>query len=185
MFNKPGRERGGGSRCSQVDPRCISRIVFLPQRSVAHYSCLLLYLGFELIDMSSHLPGLLYRPGLTSWKPTVTSEINTEFATYNDYIQSLNESQRESSKMLESHWPPSPEEAESLHLSRWYAHLPCTPDINGTDPQPLACGSTHTCRIRVVSSLQFCRRNLQLLGHLLQPILPTRCMSMHLLFVVR
>lgn len=75
--------------------------------------------GFELIDMSNHLPGLIYRPGLTSWKPTVTREINTDFATYEDYIQSMPESQRASSKMVESHWPPSLAEAEELHLSRW------------------------------------------------------------------
>ena len=75
--------------------------------------------------MSNHLPGLVHRPGLTSWKPTVTREINTEFATYEDYIQSLEESQRGSSKMLPSHWPPSPAEAETLHLSRWFVH--CLP----------------------------------------------------------
>ena len=79
--------------------------------------------GFELVDMSDHLPGLIYRPGLTSWKPTVSREINTEFATYEDYIQSLDEAQRGSSKMLESHWPPSASEAESLHLSRWFVSL--------------------------------------------------------------
>ena len=74
--------------------------------------------------MANHLPGLVHRPGLTTWRPTVSREINMEFATYEDYVQSLNESQRASSKMLESHWPPSAKEAESLGLTRWYACLP-------------------------------------------------------------
>ncbi|RPD68357.1 S-adenosyl-L-methionine-dependent methyltransferase [Lentinus tigrinus ALCF2SS1-7] len=86
--------------------------------------------GFELVDMSNHLPGLVHRPGLTSWKPTVTREINTEFATYQDYIQSLDESQRGSSKMLESHWPSSPE-AENLHLSRCLRIYPHLQDTGG------------------------------------------------------
>ncbi|TFK82297.1 S-adenosyl-L-methionine-dependent methyltransferase [Polyporus arcularius HHB13444] len=87
--------------------------------------------GFELIDMSNHLPGLVLRPGLTSWKPTVTREINTDFATYQDYIQTLDESQRASSKMLESHWPPSAAEAESLHLSRCLRIYPHLQDTGG------------------------------------------------------
>ncbi|KAI0767266.1 cytosine-5--methyltransferase [Fomes fomentarius] len=87
--------------------------------------------GFELADMHDHLPGLIYRPGLSSWRPTVTREINTEFATYEDYIQSLDESQRGSSKMLESHWPPSPQEAEGLHLSRCLRIYPHLQDTGG------------------------------------------------------
>ncbi|KAI0768186.1 cytosine-5--methyltransferase [Trametes elegans] len=87
--------------------------------------------GFELIDMSNHLPGLVYRPGLTSWKPTVSKEINTNFATYQDYLQSLDEAQRGSSKMLESHWPPSAEEAENLHLSRCFRIYPHLQDTGG------------------------------------------------------
>lgn len=73
--------------------------------------------------MSNHLPGLVYRPGMTSWRPSVSREVNTEFATYQDYIQSLDDAQRSSSKMLESHWPPSETEAENLRLTRWYVRL--------------------------------------------------------------
>ncbi|KAI1792405.1 S-adenosyl-L-methionine-dependent methyltransferase [Ganoderma leucocontextum] len=87
--------------------------------------------GFELVDMSNHLPGLIYRTGLTSWRPTVSREVNTEFATYEDYVQSLDESQRASSKMLESHWPPSPEEAESLGLTRCLRIYPHLQDTGG------------------------------------------------------
>ncbi len=88
--------------------------------TVRHAGTSSLCAGFELVDMSNHLPGLVFRPGLTSWRPTVSREINVEFATYEDYVQSLEESQRAGSKMLESHWPPSAEEAESIGLTRWY-----------------------------------------------------------------
>ncbi|KAI0643844.1 cytosine-5--methyltransferase [Trametes meyenii] len=87
--------------------------------------------GFELIDMSNHLPGLIYRPGLTSWRPTVSKEINTEFATYEDYVQSLDEAQRGSSKMLKSHWPPSTDEAQKLGLSRCFRIYPHLQDTGG------------------------------------------------------
>ncbi|OBZ66691.1 Multisite-specific tRNA:(cytosine-C(5))-methyltransferase trm4b [Grifola frondosa] len=87
--------------------------------------------GFELIDMSTHLPGLIHRPGVTSWKPTVDRSINTEFPTYDDYIESLPESKRAESKMSESHWPPTPSEAESLNLSRCLRIYPHLQDTGG------------------------------------------------------
>ncbi|KAH9848636.1 cytosine-5--methyltransferase [Lenzites betulinus] len=87
--------------------------------------------GFELIDMSNHLPGLVYRPGMTSWRPSVSREVNTEFATYQDYMQSLDDAQRSSSKMLESHWPPSATEAESLRLTRCFRIYPHLQDTGG------------------------------------------------------
>ncbi|KAI8990721.1 cytosine-5--methyltransferase [Trametes punicea] len=87
--------------------------------------------GFELVDMSNHLPGLIHRPGLTSWRPSVNKEIDTEFATYEDYIKSLDESQRGNSKMLESHWPPSAAEVDSLHLTRCIRIYPHLQDTGG------------------------------------------------------
>ena len=82
------------------------------------------YPGFELVDMANHLPGLVHRRGMTSWKPTPTREVATDFATYAEYMASLAEAQRSSTKMLESHWPPSAEEADALHLTRWCVHAP-------------------------------------------------------------
>ncbi|OJT02133.1 Multisite-specific tRNA:(cytosine-C(5))-methyltransferase trm4b [Trametes pubescens] len=87
--------------------------------------------GFELIDMSNHLPGLVYRPGMTSWRPSVSREVNTDFATYADYIQSLDEEQRNSTKMVETQWPPSAEEAEGLHLTRCFRIYPHLQDTGG------------------------------------------------------
>ncbi|KAI0342424.1 S-adenosyl-L-methionine-dependent methyltransferase [Trametopsis cervina] len=82
--------------------------------------------GFELVDMSNHLPTLQFRPGLTKWTPTVDRSIVLDYATYDDYIQSLPESKRSASKLPESLWPPPPDEAERLRLStclRIYPHL--------------------------------------------------------------
>lgn len=76
-------------------------------------------IGFELVDMSNHLPGLVHRPGVTSWIPTVDRNITTGFPTYHSYWDSLSEEKRQQSKMLESHWPPTPEEAAKLNLTRW------------------------------------------------------------------
>ncbi|KAL1939391.1 hypothetical protein VTO73DRAFT_9947 [Trametes versicolor] len=87
--------------------------------------------GFELIDMSNHLPGLVYRPGMTSWRPSVSREVNTDFATYADYIQSLDEEQRSSTKMAETQWPPSAAEAEGLNLTRCFRIYPHLQDTGG------------------------------------------------------
>lgn len=124
LLNEPGRERGCGRRGAQVHSRSAPIVRYYLKEAHLYSLHSLSYAGFELVDMHDHLPGLIYRPGLSSWRPTVTREINTEFATYEGYIQSLDESQRGSSKMLESHWPPSPQEAESLHLSRWSVSVP-------------------------------------------------------------
>ena len=69
--------------------------------------------------MSNHLPGLVHRPGVTSWIPTVDRNVTTDFPTYQSYWDSLSEEKRQQSKMLQSHWPPTPEEAEKLNLTRW------------------------------------------------------------------
>lgn len=80
----------------------------------------LLPIGFELVDMSNHLPALIHRPGLTTWIPAVDRSATAEFATFVDFIKTIPESQRSDVKMVESHWPPSATEAEELHLTRWY-----------------------------------------------------------------
>ncbi|KAJ3551352.1 hypothetical protein NM688_g4752 [Phlebia brevispora] len=87
--------------------------------------------GFELVDMSGHLPGLIYRPGMTTWTPAVNREVATNFATFQDFLQSVPESQRADVKMVESHWPPSPAEAEELHLARCMRIYPHLQDTGG------------------------------------------------------
>lgn len=80
--------------------------------------------GFELIDVSDRLLELVRRPGLTTWKPTVDKDINTSFTSYNAFIETLSESQRADTKVMESHWPPPPEEAAAMGLPRWLVHFP-------------------------------------------------------------
>lgn len=79
--------------------------------------------GFQLIDVSNHLPGLVYRTGLTSWKPTAERSADIMYASYDDYMRSIPEDQRQSSKMAPTHWPPTATEVAELHLDRWYATL--------------------------------------------------------------
>lgn len=75
--------------------------------------------GFSLVDVSDRLPELVRRPGLTSWNPTVSKEIDTSFASYDDFVATLTEEQKEITKLTPNHWPPAPEEANALGLTRW------------------------------------------------------------------
>ncbi|GJE86312.1 RsmB/NOP family class I SAM-dependent RNA methyltransferase [Phanerochaete sordida] len=82
--------------------------------------------GFELVDMSNHLPGLIFRPGIKTWTPFVDRFVTTKFPTYQAYLESLPENKRADAKLVESHWPPTPAEADALHLEycmRIYPHL--------------------------------------------------------------
>ncbi|KAG9311645.1 S-adenosyl-L-methionine-dependent methyltransferase [Chiua virens] len=72
---------------------------------------------FELMDVSSQLPGLICRPGITNWSPTVGRSIDTSYPSWAAYIESIPEDKRSESKMLETHWPPS--NAGTLNLERW------------------------------------------------------------------
>ncbi|KAH9829989.1 cytosine-5--methyltransferase [Rhodofomes roseus] len=87
--------------------------------------------GFEVVDMSNHLPSLIHRPGMTTWIPTVDRNITTDFHTYKDHWDSLSEDQRKQSKMLESHWPPTGEEVEKLNLTRCMRIYPHLQDTGG------------------------------------------------------
>lgn len=73
--------------------------------------------------MSNHLPGLIFRPGITRWTPAVDRSVTMDFKTYDDFIKTIAESQRADVRMLPSHWPPSPAEVDSLHLERWYVEF--------------------------------------------------------------
>ncbi|THG99492.1 hypothetical protein EW026_g2871 [Hermanssonia centrifuga] len=42
---------------------------------------------FELIDMSNHLPALIFRQGITSWIPTADRSVVLDFPTFDDYIK--------------------------------------------------------------------------------------------------
>ncbi|KAH8097118.1 cytosine-5--methyltransferase [Cristinia sonorae] len=87
--------------------------------------------GFHLIDVSNHLPGLVYRPGLTTWKPTADRAVEFSYANYDEFIQSLPEEKRESSKMSPTHWPPAHTEASELHIERCLRIYPHLQDTGG------------------------------------------------------
>ncbi|KAH7924716.1 S-adenosyl-L-methionine-dependent methyltransferase [Leucogyrophana mollusca] len=84
---------------------------------------------FELVDVSEQLPELTRRPGITTWIPTVDRSINTTFSSWDTFAQSLPESKRLESKMVESHWPPS--NVDTLHLSRCLRIYPHLQDTGG------------------------------------------------------
>ncbi|KAK7683830.1 hypothetical protein QCA50_013206 [Cerrena zonata] len=87
--------------------------------------------GFELVDATNHLPGLKHRPGLTTWTPSVDRSVVTDFTTYHDFIQSLPEEKRADTKLVESQWPPSAEDAERLHITRCLRIYPHLQDTGG------------------------------------------------------
>jgi len=81
---------------------------------------------FELVDVSARLPELRRRPGISSWRPTISKSINTSFETYDDYIKSLPDGDPgfADTKLSRGHWPPS--DAAQLGLERCiriYPHL--------------------------------------------------------------
>ncbi len=73
--------------------------------------------------MSNHLPALIFRQGITSWIPTADRSVVLDFPTFDDYIKTIPTNKRGESKMVESQWPPSPSEADELHLTRWYVEI--------------------------------------------------------------
>ncbi|KAJ1302218.1 hypothetical protein OPQ81_001042 [Rhizoctonia solani] len=79
---------------------------------------------FELVDVSTSLPELKRRPGLTTWRPAVSREMDFSFSSYADFIESLPENKRSETKMQVTHWPPP--DVEQLNLDRClriYPHL--------------------------------------------------------------
>ncbi|CAE6449031.1 unnamed protein product [Rhizoctonia solani] len=79
---------------------------------------------FELVDVSSSLPELKRRPGMTTWRPAVNREVDTSYSSYADFIRSLPEGKKSETKLQTTHWPP--EHAERFNLERClriYPHL--------------------------------------------------------------
>ncbi|KAF9444637.1 cytosine-5--methyltransferase, partial [Macrolepiota fuliginosa MF-IS2] len=79
--------------------------------------------AFELVDVSSMLPELKRRPGLTTWRPSVDKSSMKTYGSYQEY-QASDLDANLKSKLTEGHFPP--DDAESLNLSfcmRVYPHL--------------------------------------------------------------
>ncbi|KIK97617.1 hypothetical protein PAXRUDRAFT_824777 [Paxillus rubicundulus Ve08.2h10] len=84
---------------------------------------------FELVDVSSQLPELIRRPGITTWTPTVHRSIDTSYTSWNTFIETIPEEKRAESKMFETHWPPS--NSDSLNLERCMRVYPHIQDTGG------------------------------------------------------
>jgi multisite-specific tRNA:(cytosine-C5)-methyltransferase len=97
--------------------------------------------GFALIDVSDRLPGLVRRPGLTSWRPAIDKEGNAPYETFEEYKQSVGEG----GKLGEAMWPPGEEEAERLGLKKWYV---------GSGIASLGESTELGCSVRVYPHLQ-------------------------------
>ncbi|KAF8067658.1 cytosine-5--methyltransferase [Lyophyllum atratum] len=79
---------------------------------------------FYLVDVSSKLPALKRRPGLTSWRPSVDRTVNTNYATYEEFLASQDAKDNPNTKLTEGHWPPKDAERYDLPKSlRIYPHL--------------------------------------------------------------
>lgn len=87
-------------------------------RSACGLSFTFLSTEFGLVDVSSRLPELVRRPGITDWSPTVGRVIDTSHSSWAAYIETIPEDKRAESKMFETHWPPS--NVGTLNLERWY-----------------------------------------------------------------
>ncbi|CAE6460989.1 unnamed protein product, partial [Rhizoctonia solani] len=80
--------------------------------------------NFDLVDVSSSLPELERRSGLSTWRPAVNRKMDTSFSSYANFIESLPENKRSETKMQATHWPPA--DVEQLNLERClriYPHL--------------------------------------------------------------
>ena len=87
--------------------------------------------SFELVDCSSHLPGLVRSSGLTSWR---VYEKGTKSDTELKYVptyEGMDAQQKHVSGLKPSMWPPSAEEAHKMHLERCMRVLPHQQDTGG------------------------------------------------------
>jgi multisite-specific tRNA:(cytosine-C5)-methyltransferase len=81
-----------------------------------------------ILDVSSELPDLIRRPGITKWKVSVNKDL-TMFDTYESYLETLSEKQKKESKIIASQFPPH--NAESLGLENCLRLYPQLQDTGG------------------------------------------------------
>lgn len=76
----------------------------------------LVRLEFHLIDVSSGLPQLIRRPGLTAWRPTADKQVKATYESYDAFVAAEPQAAT-TTKLTPGHWPPS--NVEELNLDRW------------------------------------------------------------------
>lgn len=67
--------------------------------------------ALELQEIASSLPGLIYKPGVSSW--ILASKELDVYKTFDEVPEALHNQTRP--RMF----PPKPEEADKFHLDRW------------------------------------------------------------------
>ncbi|KAE9410619.1 S-adenosyl-L-methionine-dependent methyltransferase [Gymnopus androsaceus JB14] len=83
---------------------------------------------FQLVDVSSSLPELKRRPGMTSWRPTADKSISTMYETYEAFV-SADPQAAASTKLTAGHWPPA--NVDELNLDRCMRIYPHLQDSGG------------------------------------------------------
>ena len=68
------------------------------------------------MDVSENLPGLIARPGLTAWRPTVDRSAEVTYESFDDFLKASVDPALKL-KLSQSHWPPK--NTAELNLHRW------------------------------------------------------------------
>lgn len=84
-----------------------------------------------MVDVSSKLPQLKRRPGLTTWRPTADRSASVTFSTYEEFMNSSLDNALKA-RMSEGHWPPK--DTAPLKLPRWYVAYDSTDSPFLTNP---------------------------------------------------
>ncbi|KAF9041355.1 S-adenosyl-L-methionine-dependent methyltransferase [Panaeolus papilionaceus] len=84
---------------------------------------------FELVDVSSQLPELKRRPGLTTWRATADKTMSRTFESYEEFMGSSMFDDNVKAKLSPGHWPPP--DAEKMNLDRCMRIYPHLQDTGG------------------------------------------------------
>lgn len=103
---------------------------------------------FHLVDVSSQLPELKRRPGLTNWRPTSHREAKTTYDTYDAFLSAESASE---AKLTPGHWPP--QDVEELNLPRSMRIYPHLQDSGGFFIAVLERRSTNKTKKRTADSV--------------------------------
>ncbi|KAL4144589.1 hypothetical protein PRNP1_013718 [Phytophthora ramorum] len=109
---------------------CYSTCTFNPLENEAVVADLLRWSkgSLELVDVSNTLPLLKRRPGISTWK--VLDSTLTEYTSYDDYVVK-NTEEKKKDKIRATMFPPTAEEADTLHLERCMRCLPQDENTGG------------------------------------------------------
>ncbi|KAF5390600.1 hypothetical protein D9757_002741 [Collybiopsis confluens] len=78
---------------------------------------------YHLVDVSSVLPELQRRPGMTFWRPTADRYVSTTYESYEAFATTISQVGA-ATKLTPGHWPPANTDALNLdRCMRIYPHL--------------------------------------------------------------